>query len=64
MHEKKECIVCQQKRESGIQILNRYLCNTCEKEIVESNSNHILYTYLVWRMRFLINQDTEKELHG
>jgi hypothetical protein len=64
MHEKKECIVCRQKRERGIHILNRFLCDDCEKEIIESDSSHILYTYLVWRMRFLIHQDAEKELHG
>ncbi|MBA4603899.1 sigma factor G inhibitor Gin [Thermoactinomyces mirandus] len=64
MLEKQICMVCQQKRNNGLRILNNYICDACEKEIVECDSRQILYGYFVWKLRALIDTDKEQELHG
>lgn len=64
MLEEQICIVCQQKREDGLHILNKYICDACEKEIVECQSDQVQYGYFVWKLRDLMNPDQKRELHG
>ncbi|PTX55209.1 inhibitor of sigma-G Gin protein [Melghirimyces profundicolus] len=47
------CIVCNQWREQGIEILDEFICESCEKEIVKTDVEDQKYPYFVTRLKHL-----------
>lgn len=47
------CIICEEKKTSGIYICNQLICNSCQKEIVETEVEDIRYNYLVEKLKKL-----------
>jgi hypothetical protein len=49
-----QCMICDQVREGMLEILNKYICLTCEKELSHSDAKDLRYAYYVWRLRALL----------
>lgn len=47
------CMVCKQTKEKGIHILTKFICTTCEEEMVNTETNEEKYLLYVQRMRSL-----------
>ncbi|YCA43706.1 sigma factor G inhibitor Gin [Bacillus sp. JZ8] len=50
-HQKEQCMVCEEYREEGIRILFSFLCRDCEKEIVDTETNEVMYDYYVKKLK-------------
>lgn len=50
---KERCSVCEQKQENGIHICDIYICESCEREIVNSDVTDEFYRYYLQKLRKL-----------
>lgn len=50
---KEKCSVCEQKQENGIHICDIYICESCEREIVNSDVTDEFYRYYLQKLRKL-----------
>ena len=51
--ESKTCIVCGQEQKEGILIVNAFICDSCESEIVRTEVEDDRYPHFVTQMRKL-----------
>ena len=51
--ESKTCIVCERERKEGIMIVNAFICESCESEMVRTEVEDERYPHFVSRMRQL-----------
>lgn len=51
----KVCGICDQEKYRGIHLYNMYICNECEKEIIQTEPNEQKYQYFLEKLRS-INQ--------
>ncbi|SMO81882.1 sigma factor G inhibitor Gin [Melghirimyces algeriensis] len=47
------CIVCNEWQEDGIEVLDEFICESCEQEIVKTDVKDQKYPYFVTRLRNL-----------
>ncbi|OYD06392.1 sigma factor G inhibitor Gin [Paludifilum halophilum] len=45
------CIVCEEERVKGIRVLDEFICETCEKEIVNTEVEDQKYPHFVLQLR-------------
>ncbi|OIJ17685.1 hypothetical protein BKP37_03520 [Anaerobacillus alkalilacustris] len=48
-----KCSVCEQNNENGIHICDIYICENCEREIVNSDVSDEFYRYYLQKLRKL-----------
>jgi len=51
--ESNTCIVCGQEQKEGIMIVNAFICESCESEIVRTEVEDERYPHFVMQMRKL-----------
>ncbi|WP_164491561.1 sigma factor G inhibitor Gin [Staphylospora marina] len=44
------CLICGQERPQGIRLLNRFICDSCEQEMMVLEPGELRYNYIVWRL--------------
>ncbi|WP_096186125.1 sigma factor G inhibitor Gin [Evansella halocellulosilytica] len=42
-----ECLICKEKKEAGIHLVNFFICKHCERDVVESDVEDESYDYYV-----------------
>ncbi|WEG12755.1 sigma factor G inhibitor Gin [Pullulanibacillus sp. KACC 23026] len=47
------CIICDEKKDSGIYICNQLICHSCQKKIVETDVDDATYELLVKQLKKL-----------
>lgn len=47
------CMICGEWKEEGLTIVNRFLCLTCERELVRTEVDEARYAFFVRQMRQL-----------
>ncbi len=52
-HNLEKCSVCELKSQAGIHICDIYICETCEREIVNSDVSDEFYKYYLQKLRKL-----------
>ncbi|KFN01046.1 carnitine--CoA ligase [Bacillus clarus] len=45
------CIVCEKKREDGIHVHNSFICDECEHDMVNTETNDPKYIYYLTQLR-------------
>jgi hypothetical protein len=45
------CIVCEQSKEKGIHLYTSFICIECEKEIIDTQTNHPKYKFYLEQLR-------------
>ncbi|MFA9559762.1 sigma factor G inhibitor Gin [Evansella sp. AB-rgal1] len=46
-----DCLICEEKKDLGIHLLNYFICVECEHDIVKSDTSDQSYTYYLGRLR-------------
>ncbi|MGG1314684.1 MULTISPECIES: sigma factor G inhibitor Gin [Cohnella] len=49
--EAKACIVCGERKQEGITVVNEFICHSCESEIVHTKVEDERYPFFVRRLR-------------
>lgn len=49
--ETKQCIVCDSKQEKGIFLYNGFICESCEREIVQTDTDDVRYLFYLQQLR-------------
>ncbi|MDT8715775.1 sigma factor G inhibitor Gin [Clostridium sp. 19966] len=52
--EKQKCIICRKNHSNGIIINGRFICNTCEARLINSNIETDFYKYYIECMKKII----------
>lgn len=52
--EKDCCVICDNSNEEGIVILEQFICNSCEKEMLTTDVEDEKYGYFVVQLRALL----------
>ncbi len=47
------CLVCEETSLVGIHICGRFICNECERKVVETDTSHEDYQYYLKKLRKL-----------
>ncbi|WP_017729539.1 sigma factor G inhibitor Gin [Halalkalibacterium ligniniphilum] len=47
------CLVCEQQKPSGMQLGTSFICETCEREIVQTEIDDAAYLFYVKKLRNL-----------
>lgn len=47
------CLVCEETRLKGIHICDRFMCNECERKVIETDTGHVNYQYYLEKLRKL-----------
>ncbi len=47
------CIICDEKKDSGIYICNQLICDSCQREIVETDVEEANYDRLIQKLKKL-----------
>ncbi|WP_028400994.1 sigma factor G inhibitor Gin [Ectobacillus panaciterrae] len=45
------CIVCEEKKEKGIHLYNGFICETCEKDIIHTETDDPKYAFYLKQLR-------------
>ncbi|MDC2867464.1 MULTISPECIES: sigma factor G inhibitor Gin [unclassified Bacillus (in: firmicutes)] len=45
------CIVCEDKKDSGIHLYTSFICESCEREMIETNTNDPKYMFYLQQLR-------------
>ncbi|EMA6344991.1 sigma factor G inhibitor Gin [Bacillus cytotoxicus] len=45
------CIICEHKRNEGIYVQNRFICDECEKDMVNTETNDPKYIYYLKQLK-------------
>lgn len=54
------CMICGHTKTSGIHICNQLICDSCQKEIVETDVNNWKYKYYIKKLAKLKIEVTEQ----
>lgn len=46
-----KCVICEEKKENGIQIIQAFICDECEKEIVMTETDAPMYNTFVEKLK-------------
>lgn len=46
-----KCVICEEKKENGIQVIQAFICDECEKEIVTTETNAPSYNTFVEKLK-------------
>lgn len=46
-----KCVICEEKKENGIQVIHAFICEACEKEIVTTETNAPMYNTFVEKLK-------------
>lgn len=58
------CIICEEKKESGVYICNQLICSSCQEKIVETEVDDATYPILVKQLKKLSLSLNEKVIEG
>ncbi|MBO1582618.1 sigma factor G inhibitor Gin [Bacillus sp. XF8] len=45
------CIICENRKDDGIHVHMSFICDTCEREMVETETNDPKYIYYLQQLR-------------
>ncbi|CAG9614382.1 Anti-sigma-G factor Gin [Bacillus rhizoplanae] len=45
------CIVCEDKKDSGIHLYTSFICESCEREMIETSTNDPKYMFYLQQLR-------------
>ncbi|PYZ95457.1 carnitine--CoA ligase [Alteribacter lacisalsi] len=46
-----ECLICKQEKGHGIHVVNYFICESCEHELVTSDTNDEAYKEYLYKLR-------------
>ncbi|MDM5152851.1 sigma factor G inhibitor Gin [Bacillus sp. DX1.1] len=49
--DEKVCIVCEHKKDDGIHLYTSFICEACERDMVETETNDPKYIYFLQQLR-------------
>ncbi|MFD3448287.1 sigma factor G inhibitor Gin [Microbacteriaceae bacterium 4G12] len=49
--QKKVCIICEEEKQEGIFLYNGFICETCERDIVQTSTDHPKYAFYLRQLR-------------
>lgn len=47
------CLICEEKKETGIHICNQFICESCEQEMVHTDTGDASYSHYLRKLRSL-----------
>ncbi|MNI00369.1 Inhibitor of sigma-G Gin [compost metagenome] len=47
------CMICNQQKQEGIRIVSEFICEACEKEMIETDAQDVRYLFFVRQMKQL-----------
>lgn len=47
----KICVICEQEKQDGIHVYNSFMCNDCEREIVQTSTDSPKYLFYLQQMK-------------
>ncbi|HEX7065185.1 MAG TPA: sigma factor G inhibitor Gin [Bacillales bacterium] len=47
------CLICEEKKETGIHICHQFICESCEQELVNTDTGDASYLYYLRKLRNL-----------
>ncbi|MGB8002287.1 MAG: sigma factor G inhibitor Gin [Anaerobacillus sp.] len=47
------CLVCEENSSKGIHICGRFICNDCERKVIETDTSHENYQFYLEKLRKL-----------
>ncbi|HET7656858.1 MAG TPA: sigma factor G inhibitor Gin [Bacillales bacterium] len=51
------CLICEEKKEVGIHICDRFICDSCERKLVNTDTGDAHYAYYLKKLRNLCGDD-------
>ncbi|WLR50882.1 sigma factor G inhibitor Gin [Bacillus tianshenii] len=45
------CIVCEEKKERGIHIINEFICTECEQQMIQTETHEQKYRYFIEKLQ-------------
>ncbi|WP_010279459.1 sigma factor G inhibitor Gin [Paenibacillus senegalensis] len=45
------CIICEQQKDNGIQIVSEFICEACEKEMVHTDVKDEKYPFFIHQLK-------------
>jgi uncharacterized protein YlaI len=54
-----KCVVCDEKKELGINVIHAFICEECEKEIVKTDTSAPLYQTFVEKLKSINSKKEE-----
>lgn len=54
-----KCVVCEEKKEHGINVIQAFICEECEQKIVKTDTNAPLYQTFVEKLRSINSKKEE-----
>jgi hypothetical protein len=48
------CIICNDEHFEGIQLLDQFICTSCEQEMVQTDVDDPKYLYYVYQLRSIL----------
>lgn len=52
------CVICEQKKQDGFYLYQSFICIDCEKEIVQTSTDHPLYKFYVHQLKKALSTST------
>uniref|UniRef100_UPI003EC0B4CB sigma factor G inhibitor Gin n=1 Tax=Bacillus cytotoxicus TaxID=580165 RepID=UPI003EC0B4CB len=50
--------MCEHKKDSGIHLYTSFICESCEREMIETNTNDPKYMFYLQQLRKIQNENT------
>ncbi|MBS7531811.1 sigma factor G inhibitor Gin [Hazenella sp. IB182353] len=50
------CVICEKLNADGLEIMGKWICVSCETDMVKRNVDDVQYWYYVMKLRQLFNQ--------
>lgn len=47
------CMICEEKKRTGIHICNQFICESCEQKLVHTDTGDASYAYYLKKLRSL-----------
>lgn len=55
------CLICEEKKEVGIHICDQFICETCERKLVNTDTGDSSYGFYLEKLRNLCPDETLKK---
>ncbi len=49
--EGKDCLICEEKKQIGIHLFEHFICESCERKMVLTETNDIFYRYYLEKLK-------------
>ncbi|WP_425283876.1 sigma factor G inhibitor Gin [Lihuaxuella thermophila] len=49
-------MMCNQQHKEGLKLLGKYICTSCERDLVECDAGELRYLHYIFRLRALFSE--------